>query len=69
MLHEILEDNLYSDSLDRLDITKICDLITELYLVTEVDFLRDVTIEHLTAEDAYSSGHLVLPTLWDLHGF
>ena len=71
MLHAIMEhDNNYIIQwhINWIDITPICELITELYLISDFDLtnkFREVSIEHCngcgwSTEDAYSSWHLVL---------
>ena len=59
---------IYSDTFNWSNITPICELITELFLITDFDLItkfREVSIEHcnrcgLPTEDAYSPGYLVL---------
>ena len=57
---------IYSDTLNRPDLTHLCELITELNLITDFDLItkfREVFSGGEPTEDAYSSGHLVLSHL------
>ena len=66
MLHDILDMNIYSDTLHLSDIPLNCDLVAELDIITGFDLITkfpEVSIEHLQRMRLANRGNFLFRTL------